>query len=201
VNNTTVNPPTASNGSVTTSQTTAVNGTLSASGTGTLTFVVVANPGHGSVSITNASTGAFTYTPTSGFSGSDSFTFDANNSGGTSNVATENVTVTASGGCGSGYTAYTGSITQGNDVFEPNDTYYQTTKTGVNSGILSGPAGKDYDLYLYKWNGSSWRVVASSTGTTDSETINYNGSAGYYEWDIYAYSGSGSFQLCLKHPN
>jgi subtilase family serine protease len=202
VNNTTVNPPTASNGSVTTSQNTAVNGTLSASGTGTLTFVVVANPGHGSVSITNASTGAFTYTPTSGFSGSDSFTFDAKNAGGTSNTATESVTVTASsGGCASGYTAYTGSITQGNDVFEPNNTYYQTTTTGVNSGILSGPTGKDYDLYLYKWNGSSWRVVASSTGTTDSETINYNGSAGFYEWDIYAYSGSGTFQLCLKHPN
>jgi streptogrisin C len=154
------------------------------------------------VSITNASTGAFTYTPTTGFAGSDSFTFDAKNAGGTSNTATESVTVTApSGGCASGYTSYTGSITQGNDVFEPNNTYYQTTTTGTNSGILSGPSGKDYDLYLYKWNGSSWRVVASSTGPTDSETINYSGSAGYYEWDIYAYSGSGTFQFCLKHPN
>jgi pseudomonalisin len=202
VNSTAVNPPTASNGSVTTAENAAVNGTLSATGTGTLTFAIVANPGHGSVSITNASTGAFTYTPTTGFAGSDSFTFDAKNAGGTSNTATESVTVTApSGGCASGYTAYTGSITQGNDVFEPNNTYYQTTTTGVNSGILSGPAGKDYDLYLYKWNGSAWRVVASSTGTTDSETINYNGTAGFYEWDIFAYSGSGTFQLCLKHPN
>jgi subtilase family serine protease len=201
VNSTAVNPPTASNGSVTTAENTAVNGTLSASGTGTLTFAVVAAPAHGTVSITNASTGAFTYTPTTGFAGSDSFTFDAKNAGGTSNTATESVTVTApSGGCASGYTSYTGSITQGNDVFEPNNTYYQTTTTGTNSGILSGPSGKDYDLYLYKWNGSSWRVVASSTGPTDSETINYSGSAGYYEWDIYAYSGSGTFQFCLKHP-
>ncbi|HEY1771872.1 MAG TPA: protease pro-enzyme activation domain-containing protein [Gammaproteobacteria bacterium] len=201
VNSTAVNPPTASNGSVTTVENTAVNGTLSASGTGTLTFAIVASPTHGSVSITNASTGTFTYTPTSGFSGSDSFTFDASNGGGASNVATESVTVTApSGGCAAGYTSYTGNITQGNDVFEPNNTYYQTTTKGVNSGILSGPAGKDYDLYLYKWNGRSWGVVAESTGPTDSETINYNGSAGYYEWDIYAYSGSGTFQFCLKHP-
>jgi subtilase family serine protease len=201
VSSTAVSPPTASNGSVTTAENTAVNGTLSASGTGTLTFAVVANPSHGSVSITNTSTGAFTYTPTTGYSGSDSFTFDAKNSGGTSNTATESVTVTASsGGCASGYTTYTGSITQGNDVYEPNDTYYQTTSTGVNSGILSGPSGKDYDLYLYKWNGSSWKVVASSTASTDSQTINYSGTAGYYEWDIYAYSGSGTFQFCLKHP-
>ncbi|HEY4128655.1 MAG TPA: protease pro-enzyme activation domain-containing protein [Gammaproteobacteria bacterium] len=202
VNSTAVNPPTASNGSVTTAENAAVNGTLSATGTGTLTFAVVAAPAHGTVSITNASTGAFTYTPTTGFAGSDSFTFDANNAGGNSNVATESVTVTApSGGCAAGYTSFTGNITQGNDVFEPNNTYYQTTVTGTQSGILSGPAGKDYDLYLYKWNGSSWRVVKSSTGTTDNETINYSGTAGFYEWDIFAYSGSGSFQFCMKHPN
>jgi pseudomonalisin len=202
VTSTAVSPPTASNGSVTTSQNTAVNGTLSASGTGTLTFAVVANPTHGTVSITNAATGAFTYTPTSGYTGADSFTFDAKNSGGTSNVATESVTVNAvSTGCPTGYTAFTGSITQGNDVFEPNNTYYQTTKTGVNAGILSGPSGTDFDLYLYKWSSSrGWTVVASSTGNTSSETINYNGTAGYYEWDIYAFSGSGSFQFCLKHP-
>lgn len=202
VNSTTVNPPVASNGSVTTTAGTAVNGTLSATGTGPLTFAVVTSPAHGTVSITNASTGAFTYTPASGFSGSDSFTFHASNSGGTSNTATESETVTASGSCASGYTTFTGSISQGNDVYEPNNTYYQTTTSGTQSGILSGPSGKDFDLYLYKWSSTyGWRVVASSTGTTANETINYSGGAGYYEWDIYAYSGSGTFQFCMKHPN
>ena len=201
VNSTTVSPPTASNGSVTTSQDTAVNGTLSGSGSGTLTFAIVGNPSHGSVSITNASTGAFTYTPASGYSGSDSFTFDASNGGGTSNVATESVTVNAaSGGCPGGYTAYNGTLTQGNDAYEPNGTYYHTSVSGTNSGILTGPSGADFDLYLYKWVNSRWRVVASSTTTSANETINYNGTSGYYEWDIYAYSGSGSFQFCLKHP-
>ncbi|MGH7195048.1 MAG: Ig-like domain-containing protein, partial [Candidatus Saccharimonadales bacterium] len=71
--------PTANNGSVSTTQDTAVNGTLSASDSDgdSLTFAVVSNPSHGSVSITNSSTGAFTYTPNAGYSGSDSFTFHA----------------------------------------------------------------------------------------------------------------------------
>ena len=203
--NSTVNAtPTASNGSVTTTAGTPVNGTLSASDTDgdALTFAVVTAPAHGSVSITNASTGAFTYTPASGFSGSDSFTFHATDSASNvSNTATESVTVNSvSGGCSSGYTAYTGSISQGQDVYEPNGTYYHTTVSGTNSGILTGPAGKDFDLYLYKYVNSRWRVVASSTGTTANETINYNGTSGYYEWDIYAYSGSGTFQFCMKHP-
>ncbi|HEV2333550.1 MAG TPA: Ig-like domain-containing protein, partial [Gammaproteobacteria bacterium] len=205
--NSTVNAtPTANNGSVTTNENTAVNGTLSASDTDgdTLTFAVLAAPAHGSVSITNAATGAFTYTPASNYSGSDSFTFDATDSAGNvSNAATESVTVNpvSSGGCPAGYTTYTGSITAGNDVYEPNNNYYHTSVKGMNSGILSGPSGTDYDLYLYKWNSYyGWEVVASSTGPTSNETINYTGGSGYYEWDIYAYSGSGSFQFCLKHP-
>ncbi|HEV7165425.1 MAG TPA: Ig-like domain-containing protein [Gammaproteobacteria bacterium] len=198
--------PTANNDSVSTNQNTAVNGTLSASDTDgdALSFAVVTNPAHGTVTINNLSTGAFTYTPATGYSGSDSFTFHATDSAGNvSNTATESVTVNpvSTGGCPTGYTKYTGNITQGNDVYEPNNTYYHTSVTGVNSGLLSGPSGTDYDLYLYKWNSrSGWQVVGASTGSTSSETINYNGTSGYYEWDIYAYSGSGSFQLCLKHP-
>ena len=202
VNATVNHAPVASNGSVTTNAGTAVNGTLSATDQdgNALTFSIVSAPAHGTATVTNAATGAFTYTPASGYSGSDSFTFKANDGQVDSNVATESVTVNAASACSAGYTSYTGSISQGSDVYEPNNTYYQTTVSGVNSGILSGPAGKDYDLYLYKWTSSGWRVVASSTGPTDSETINYNGSSGYYEWDIYAYSGSGTFQFCLKHP-
>ena len=95
VNTPAVAAPTASNGSVTTNANTAVSGTLSASGPSgaTLTFGIVSQPANGSVALTNASTGAFTYTPTSGFSGTDSFTFDASDSGGTSNTATETITV------------------------------------------------------------------------------------------------------------
>ena len=95
--------PTANNGSVSTTAGTAVSGTLSATDSDgdSLTFAIVSNPSNGSVSITNAATGAFTYTPASGFTGTDSFTFNATDSAGNaSNTATETATVSSSGGGG-----------------------------------------------------------------------------------------------------
>ncbi|MBV9773419.1 MAG: S8 family peptidase, partial [Gemmatimonadetes bacterium] len=56
------------------------------------------------------------------------------------------------------------------------------------------------DLYLYKWNGTSWVVVASSESSTANEQISYSGTAGYYQWEIYSYSGSGAYSFWLKHP-
>ena len=198
--------PTASNGSVSTTAGTAVNGTLSASDSDgdSLTFAIASNPSHGSVSITNSSTGAFTYTPNSNYSGSDSFTFTATDSAGNvSNAATESVTVNPSstgGGCASGFTSYTGNVSQGNDSYQPNNNYYQAG-SGYERGRLSGPSGTDFDLYLYQYSYYwGWQTVASSTGSTSSESINYNGSSGYYIWDIYAYSGSGNYTFCLQHP-
>lgn len=90
----TVNAPVASNGTVSTAENTAVNGNLTASGTGTLTYQTASSPAHGMLTV-NAASGAFSYTPTLGFSGTDSFTFTASNSGGTSKPATESITVTA----------------------------------------------------------------------------------------------------------
>jgi len=80
----------------------AVNGTLSivedVPGTGvlsardiegeTLTYIVVANGGLGTATITNAATGAYTYTPNSNANGTDSFTFKASDGTDDSNTAT-----------------------------------------------------------------------------------------------------------------
>lgn len=201
----TTTAPVASNGSVTTTSGQAVSGTLSASESGaTLTFAIVGQPAHGSVTITNTATGAFTYTPTSGYSGSDSFTFNATDgSGNVSNTATETVTVngTTSASCPSGYTTYTGSLTgSGNDQTQPNGTYYYAAK-GSELGTLSGPAGTNFDLYLYKWNSRyGWVSVAASTGSGSTQSVSYSGSSGYYIWDVYSVSGSGSYTFCLKHP-
>ncbi len=88
--------PTASDGSVSTSTDTQANGTLSASDADgdTLAFTVASSPAHGSVSVTNPSTGAFSYTPASGYAGSDTFTFMATDPGGlASNIATVSVTI------------------------------------------------------------------------------------------------------------
>ena len=95
----TATPPVASSGSVSTAEGQAVTGQLSATGPSgqTLTYAVVTGPVHGAVTLV-ASTGAFTYTPAGGFSGADSFTFDAKDSGGTSNTATEAIGVLAAPG-------------------------------------------------------------------------------------------------------
>lgn len=69
-----------------------------------LTFAVATQPGHGSVNNLDASTGRFTYTPTSGYSGSDGFTVTATNGLETSTPATVSITVkpSSSGGGGGG---------------------------------------------------------------------------------------------------
>ncbi|MGH8398548.1 MAG: beta strand repeat-containing protein [Gammaproteobacteria bacterium] len=87
-------PPTANNGTVTTAENTPASGTLQYTGTGTLSFTIVTQPAHGSISAPNSG-GVFTYTPTTGYSGPDSFTFKVTNSLGSSNTATETVTVSA----------------------------------------------------------------------------------------------------------
>ena len=59
-------------------------------------------------------------------------------------------------------TIYTGTIaTQGSTQIQPNGTWYQSTVAGHPCRAAStGPAGTDFDLYLDRWNGSTWVQVA-----------------------------------------
>jgi len=92
----TTNPPVANDSSVMTQEDTATSGTLSASdGDGdVLSYRIAANAAKGTVVITNASTGAFVYTPILNAYGTDSFTFVANDGTADSNAATVTVTIT-----------------------------------------------------------------------------------------------------------
>lgn len=110
------------------------------------------------------------------------------------------------GGGGSGApctscTAYTGSLSGAGDYdIQPNGTYYYSATSGTQHGWLRGPAGVDFDLYLYRWNGSSWSLVARSEGSTENEEIAYAGTAGYYYWRVSSYTGSGTYTLYLQTP-
>ena len=96
---------------------------------------------------------------------------------------------------------YTGSLSgTGAAAVQPNGTYYQSTVSGSHTGALTGPSTADFDLYLYRWNGSAWAIVARSEGATSTENISYSGTAGYYYWRIYSYSGSGSYTLVTTRP-
>ena len=85
--------PVANSQSVAVPYNTATGITLTATGSGTISYTIVTNPAHGALSGTAP---ALTYTPTSGYSGADSFTFTASN-GSTSNVATVTITVAGTG--------------------------------------------------------------------------------------------------------
>ncbi|GAA4710750.1 S1 family peptidase [Phytohabitans rumicis] len=109
------------------------------------------------------------------------------------------------GGGGSGCSGYeftrTGSLSgTGVSAYQPDGSYYQSTVSGTHSACLDGPSGVDFDLYLQKWNGSAWAAVASGTSANPDETITYSGTAGYYRYRVYSYSGSGSYTLGFSNP-
>ncbi|HEX2773599.1 MAG TPA: S1 family peptidase, partial [Micromonosporaceae bacterium] len=103
-------------------------------------------------------------------------------------------------GC-SGYEfTYTRSISSGASQYHPNGSYYYSSVSGNHRGCLDGPSGVDFDLYLQKWNGFSWVDVASGTTANPDETLSYNGTAGYYRFEVHAYSGSGSYTVAFSNP-
>ncbi|MBC3872489.1 hypothetical protein H8K55_02725 [Undibacterium sp. LX15W] len=97
----------------------------------------------------------------------------------------------------------TGSIALGATVSVPNvSPNYVQAGNGTYVVKLTGPAGTDFDLFLYKWNGttSKWDQVAKADGNTSTETISYNGTAGYYYASVKAYSGSGTYTVKYTFP-
>jgi subtilisin family serine protease len=96
---------------------------------------------------------------------------------------------------------FTGSLAgSGSSQYQPNGTYYFSSVSGTHKGCLAGPSGADFDLFLLKWNGSAWVIVARSETATSTETISYSGTSGYYMWQVYSYSGSGSYNFWTVHP-
>ncbi len=94
-----VGTPVAQDGTLSTEENKAASGNLKATSPSgaSLTYSIVAQPVNGTLVLSNATTGAYTYTPTSGFAGHDLFTFKANDGSADSNVASVSVTVAAGG--------------------------------------------------------------------------------------------------------
>ena len=169
--------PTANNGSLTTNPGVTGSGTLSATlgyvGQ-TLTFAVVTAPIHGSVTITNAASGAFTYTPNTGYTGSDSFTFQATDEDNTvSNTATESVTI--------------------NDVAATANNGALTTNAGVaGNGTLAVTLGyTSQTLTFAVAAGPSHGTVAITDAATGAFT--YTPAAGYVGADSFTFKATDSY--------
>ncbi len=88
--------PVASNGSLALTEDAAKGGALSATDAdgNPLTFSIVAQGSKGTAAITNASTGAYTYTPGANATGSDTFSFKASDGSLSSNTASVSVSIT-----------------------------------------------------------------------------------------------------------
>lgn len=87
--------PVASDASLTITANIITHGTLKASSPdgAQLVYNIVAEPGHGTVTLDNPNSGNYTYVPDVNYSGNDSFTFLASNGAIDSNVATVDITI------------------------------------------------------------------------------------------------------------
>lgn len=97
--------PTLKSGFVSTATGTAVSKTLSATPGfqgQALTFTIVSQPSNGTVTLTNATTGAFTYTPNSKFSGNDTFVWTAGDGFASAAPVAESIAVGSSSNSSSG---------------------------------------------------------------------------------------------------
>jgi subtilisin family serine protease len=89
----------------------------------------------------------------------------------------------------------------GASSYQPDNSYWYQTNAGYIQGWLAGTPGTDADLYLQRWNGSTWVTVSSASTTSYRERIVFNApGASYYRFRAYAYNGAGSFDLWTNHP-
>jgi hypothetical protein len=109
--------------------------------------------------------------------------------------------ISGGGGTCTGYQSTRGgSLSSGGSAYQPDGSYYYSAASGTHRACLDGPSGADFNLYLQKWNGSSWATVASATSSGPDETLTYDGTAGYYTYLVQSVSGSGSYTLAYSTP-
>jgi hypothetical protein len=141
--------PTANSQTVAVAHNTATGITLTGSDPNTppetLTYGIGASPAHGTLSGFSANTGAVTYTPNTGYSGADSFTFTVSNTSGLiSAPATVTLTVAAAAPTANSQSVSTNQDTAvgitltGSDPNNPVLTFTYALGTGPSNGSLSG---------------------------------------------------------------
>lgn len=96
-------------------------------------------------------------------------------------------------------TTVSGSLS-GSGRFADHPNPYAYVSGGTIKANLKGPSGADFDLYLYRWNGSSWQVMARSESATSNESFSYSANAGYYTIEVYSSRGAGNYTLTYSLP-
>jgi VCBS repeat-containing protein len=132
-----------------------------------LSAIKVSDPSHGSVTLN--SNGSFSYTPDAGYSGSDSFTYKANDGAADSNTATVNI-----------------SVSSVNDPPVANDDSYGTDEDQTLNVSAPGVLGNDSDP-----NEDPLTAIKVSDPSHGSVTLDSNGSFTYTPDG--SYNGGDSF--------
>ena len=164
-------PPVAANDSATTALNTAVTVNVLANDSdiegGALTPALVTGAAHGTVTPVP---GGFLYTPTTGYSGPDSFTYRVNDGSANSNVATVNITVT--GGTNRAPVAV-------------NDSYsgqWNTPLTVAPNGVLANDTDADGNT-----------LTAIKLTNPSQGTVTFNANGGFTYMPVANFSGYVSF--------
>ncbi len=132
-----------------------------------LTAIQMSNPAHGTATL-NAN-GSFSYTPATGYSGSDNFTYQANDGSLSSNVATISITVTGANR----------PPVAADDAFATDE---DTSLTITAPGVLSTDSDSD---------GDALTAVKESNPSHGTLTFNANGSFTYHP--AVNWNGTNSF--------
>ncbi len=150
--------PVALDDSVSTDQDTEIDITLSATDADgdDLTYTIVSNPAHGTVTLSGSTA---TYTPTTSYTGSDSFTFKVNDGKADSNTVTISITVNLVSDCAEITPTYTFTIV------DTNQTLCYDETTGDSESCVG--EGQDAD---YVGNQPSYSRCSSEEITLDNNT-------------------------------
>ncbi|MEU4829605.1 S1 family peptidase [Streptosporangium sp. NPDC023615] len=119
--------------------------------------------------------------------------------GGTSPIAPP-TTPPATAACTGYASTPTGTLAARQSAYLPRNAYYPARVNGRHLGCLDGPTGADFDLYLQKWNGSAWQVVAASDSPGPDEKITYTGGPGFYRYRVLSATGSGAYTAGFTAP-
>jgi streptogrisin C len=100
--------------------------------------------------------------------------------------------------CGDQAVQRKGSLRQGHAQATPGNGAFRAN-AGRQTACLDAPDGADFDLFLQRLSGNSFRTVAKATGAGD-KTLAVQARSGIYRYVVAARSGAGAYTLGFTTP-